>query len=81
MKCSCYREVQKRNSFSGTLYMQGYCIGTKECEDCWCEGDKDKCTFYPQYRKAAMQECRATMTKAEAEEKFNIKIVEDDNDE
>lgn len=80
MFCVCYRRLQKRDT-NGHLYMQGYCIGTKECEDCWCEGDRAKCTFYPQYRKGTLKECRATMTKAETEEKFNIKIVEDDNDE
>ena len=77
MKCSCYREVQKRNLI-GNLYMQGYCIGTKDCVDCSCEGDRAKCTFYPSTRKAALEERRVTMTKAEAEEKFNIKIVEEE---
>lgn len=78
MNCSCYREVQKRNRI-GDWYMQGYCIGTRECDDCWCEGDRARCTYYPSTRKAAMEERCVTMTKAEAEEKFNIKIVEDEN--
>lgn len=24
----------------------GFCIGTSECEQCHCEGDKTKCDFY-----------------------------------
>lgn len=82
MKCNSYREREKRNSFSGALYMQGYCVGTRECEDCLCEGNKERCTFYPEYRKhskAALKKRRVAMTKAEAEKKFNIKIVEDEN--
>lgn len=27
---------------------QSYCIGTKECETCTCDGDRSKCNFYPQ---------------------------------
>ena len=27
---------------------QPYCIGTKECETCTCNGDRSKCNFYPQ---------------------------------
>lgn len=80
MKCSCYREVQKRNSI-GDLYMQGYCIGRRECDDCWCEGDRTRCTYYPKTRKKALEESRVEMTKAEAEAKFNIKIVEDKTNE
>lgn len=78
MNCSCYREAQKRNLI-GDLYMQGYCIGTREMDDCWCDGDRARCTHYPEYRKATLGKRRATMTKAEAEEKFNIKIVKDEN--
>ena len=26
---------------------QAYCMGTKECECCTCDGDKRKCDFYP----------------------------------
>lgn len=26
------------------------CWGTKECEECGCNGDQTKCTFYPEVR-------------------------------
>lgn len=29
-----------------TLVSYGFCLGTKECEECNCEGDKSKCDFY-----------------------------------
>ena len=29
-----------------TLVSYGFCLGTKECEECSCEGDKSKCDFY-----------------------------------
>lgn len=28
-----------------------YCWGTKECDECKCEGDRRKCDFYPENRK------------------------------
>lgn len=29
-----------------------YCWGTKNCEECKCEGDRRKCDFYPENRKS-----------------------------
>ena len=29
----------------------GTCWGTKECEECTCDGDTTKCNFYPEKRK------------------------------
>ena len=29
-----------------TLVSYGFCLGTKECEECSCEGDKSRCNFY-----------------------------------
>ncbi len=28
-----------------------YCWGTKDCQECKCEGDRRKCDFYPENRK------------------------------
>lgn len=39
--CNCYKEG---NSFLGKEY--GTCTGTKECEPCTCNGNKDNCDFY-----------------------------------
>ena len=29
----------------------GTCWGTRECEECTCDGDTTKCNFYPEKRK------------------------------
>ena len=36
--CSCYSEENGRS----------YCLGTKECDQCSCGGDKKLCNFYPE---------------------------------
>lgn len=36
-KCSCWH--------------YGTCWGTRECEECTCDGDTTKCNFYPEKRK------------------------------
>ena len=28
------------------VIIYGRCNGTRECDRCYCEGDKDNCTFY-----------------------------------
>ena len=42
-RCECY---DSRNVYS-------VCLGAKELERCYCGGDKSKCDFYPEKRKAA----------------------------
>ena len=42
-RCECY---YSRNVYS-------VCLGAKELERCYCGGDKSKCDFYPEKRKAA----------------------------
>ena len=54
--CDCYRErnVTRYNGIFGMQnYLEGYCIGTKECEICNCGADESKCNFYPEKRKKA----------------------------
>ena len=62
------------------------CNGTKEREECSCDGDESKCNFYPEKRKKSKtmsttemskQRQLRTMAKSEAEKRFNIKIVGD----
>lgn len=36
-----------------TYSSESRCLGTKEVETCSCGGDKSKCDFYPEKRKAA----------------------------
>ena len=38
-----------------TYYGESRCLGTKEVETCSCGGDKSKCDFYPEKRKAAQK--------------------------
>ena len=44
-RCECY---YSRNVYS-------VCLGAKELERCYCGGDKSKCDFYPEKRKAAIK--------------------------
>ena len=39
------------DSFHRTPSGETVCWGTKECEKCYCEGNKSNCTFYPEKRK------------------------------
>lgn len=50
--CECYKTRLK----GAENTIQGYCIGTKECEDCSCGGDKLKCDFYEYIRERARLE-------------------------
>ena len=54
-KCDCYYEqetiVPVYSSMTGQYIDNQYktvgiCYGTKEREECYCEGDRSKCTFY-----------------------------------
>ena len=55
-KCKCYRERLANKTFytKSTVVpysfttTEGYCMGTKECDACSCEGDESRCTFYPE---------------------------------
>lgn len=39
-----FNPVTGKNEY--TLVSYGFCLGTKECEECSCEGDKSRCDFY-----------------------------------
>ena len=56
--CDYYRESQRfKNSWlQNYIEDYGYCIGTKERDQCSCGGDPTKCTFYPNIRKQALLE-------------------------
>lgn len=56
-KCSCWEEKYQiigwydtQTPMLSTKPIQR-CNGTKECEECSCNGDITKCNFYPQKRK------------------------------
>lgn len=52
--CECYHTRTERyyryNEFTGEPIRKerevGVCYGTRECEQCKCGGDKNKCDFY-----------------------------------
>ena len=62
VKCDCYhtKDVTKytyspitgrcNGSYTDTV---GVCWGTRECDECRCDGNKLKCDFYPEERKEA----------------------------
>lgn len=41
-------------------YEVGYCSGTKNQENCSCDGDRTRCDFYPEVREKAKQKEFAT---------------------
>lgn len=63
-KCSCYKTQKKRkylcvcseNCIDWKDVIVGVCWGTKECEECSCNGDELKCDFYDYKRKRAETE-------------------------
>lgn len=63
-----------RTRFKGaTDAAQGYCIGTKECEDCSCGGNELKCDFYDYIRERAILE-QASPTLYTFEDDFSPKV-------
>jgi hypothetical protein len=62
--CSCFRKIETFANY--TDFEKGYsvalgvklpkikfktvCWGTKECEECYCGGDRRKCDFYEDVR-------------------------------
>lgn len=60
-KCDCYRIESKRqytyHPITGEPIRHditvGVCWGTKEMDECHCDGDRTKCDFYPEVRAKA----------------------------
>ena len=64
-KCDCYREgikaeprySQYTGAYVGAVDVKyEYCVGTKEIDECSCNGDRTKCDFYPEIREKAVKE-------------------------
>ena len=55
-KCKCW-ELQPKATYAGEYYgckiyrNKQICNGTREREECSCDGDESKCNFYPEKRK------------------------------
>ena len=52
-KCSCWETSFKTRYGDGFKYNIPIqiCNGTKERDECYCNGDESKCNFYPEKRK------------------------------
>lgn len=73
-KCDCYYEKPYKcpvyGRYTGQIeyyeeQMIGYCYGTKECEQCSCNGNESQCTFYAEVRKRTKTERTETVDKQE----------------
>ena len=82
-KCDCYHTQPKTrytyNPITGQPIAHdievGVCWGTKETDECSCNGDRTKCDFYPEVRKKARKEfeCKKPITRAD-----NIRSMSDE---
>ena len=62
-KCDCYHKKTKTRYVFHPITGQpirhdidvGVCWGTKEMDECSCNGDKTKCNFYSEVREKAMR--------------------------
>lgn len=53
-KCKCWEEKEVTMGYYHDYPMKKVkqiCNGTRECEECSCDGDTTKCDFYPEKRK------------------------------
>ena len=71
-KCHCYHTQKKTrytyNQYTGSPIPHdievGVCWGTKETDECKCDGDETKCDFYPEVRAKAKKELKKNSTNA-----------------
>ena len=75
-KCDCYRTIKKysHNLFHMPYYTEvGICNGTKEQEECSCEGNRLNCNFYSYVR----EEAKKSITIQDAINHFKYGISHD----
>ena len=71
--CECYRTRFK----GATDATQGYCIGTKECEDCSCGGNELKCNFYDYIReRASLEQADSALYTLEDDSSPKVEVVD-----
>ena len=60
IKCDCYHSAEKILCWppdeAPITIKTGSCWGTKEREECYCDGDRTKCDFYSEVRAKANME-------------------------
>lgn len=80
-KCSCYFTEEKYKIYYPFnryhLVTVGRCNGTKERDECSCNGDKTKCDFYPEVREKVLkeQENSKTCSLCKNDKKFKINSI------
>lgn len=52
--CACYHKIKRYSYSLNKDIVEGVCWGTKEAETCLCEGNENKCDFYPNIKKEAL---------------------------
>ena len=52
-KCDAYYTIDRLNRI-GNPYKEDHCSASKWAVECYCNGDTDNCTFYPEKRKQTM---------------------------
>ena len=72
-QCDCYNVRIDR--IYGNEMKYGVCLGTKEIDRCNCGGDKSKCDFYPEKRKAAEKKMNTAEMWLKAQEDGKTYIV------
>lgn len=55
MKCDCYQEQEYTSyrpcyQYEKITGANGFCNGNKERDQCYCQGNRTKCDFYPEVR-------------------------------
>lgn len=80
-KCSCwkplYNYLLENNNIIKT---KALCYGTKEREECTCNGDVSRCDFYPEKRKENKTMNTAEMWLKAQEDGMCYEIVNQEND-
>ena len=54
-KCDCFENVSVRDDADNEYMCYSICNGTREKEECTCEGNPIKCDFYPSVRAKALE--------------------------
>ena len=72
-QCNCYNVRIDR--IYGNEVKYGVCLGTREIDRCNCGGDKSKCDFYPEKRKAAEKKMNTAEMWLKAQEDGKTYIV------
>lgn len=74
-KCNCWEEVSAMRRYPNLETIQ-ICNGTKEREECTCDGDESECNFYPQKRKESKSMNTAEMWIKAQEDSMCYETVE-----